>query len=34
MKTRLLHKMEKDLDYYLYYFKTEWCPYIDEHNKA
>ena len=24
----LIHKMEKDLDFYLFYFKTEMCPYI------
>jgi len=34
LKTRLIHKMKKDLDFYLFYYKTEWCPFNKEHNKA
>lgn len=34
IKTPLIHKMERDDDFYMYYFKTEWCPYNQEHNKA
>lgn len=26
--------MQKDTDFYMYYFKTEWCPFNKEHNKA
>lgn len=26
--------MKKDLDFYLFYYKTEWCPFNKEHNKA
>lgn len=34
LKTRLIHKMMKDADFYMFYFKTEWCPFNKEHNKA
>lgn len=26
--------MTKDADYYMFYFKTEWCPFNKDHNKA
>lgn len=26
--------MKKDADFYMFYFKTEWCPFNKEHNKA
>jgi len=26
--------MAKDADFYMFYFKTEWCPFNKEHNKA
>lgn len=25
---------DEDFAFYIYYFKTEWCPYNHEHNKA
>lgn len=34
MKTRIIHNMLKDADFYIFYFKTEWCPFNKEHNKA
>ena len=34
MKTRIIHNMSKDADFYIFYFKTEWCPFNKEHNKA
>ena len=34
MKSRLIHIMNKDADFYMFYFKTEWCPFNNEHNKA
>jgi hypothetical protein len=34
LKTRLIHQMKKDSDFYMFYFKTEWCPFNKEHNKA
>mmetsp|Transcript_6524 Transcript_6524/g.5809 ORF Transcript_6524/g.5809 Transcript_6524/m.5809 type:complete len:197 (-) Transcript_6524:1213-1803(-) len=34
IKTRIIHKMHKDADFYMFYFKTEWCPFNNEHNKA
>mmetsp|Transcript_44598 Transcript_44598/g.59176 ORF Transcript_44598/g.59176 Transcript_44598/m.59176 type:complete len:119 (-) Transcript_44598:65-421(-) len=27
LKTRLIHKYERNADFYMYYFKTEWCPF-------
>ena len=30
-----LHRMEFDSDFYMFYFKTEWCPFVNSnHNKA
>lgn len=26
--------MKKDADFYMFYFKTEWCPFNKDHNKA
>lgn len=26
--------MKKDLDFYMYFFKTEWCPYNKDQNKS
>lgn len=34
IKTRIIHFMQKDQDFYMFYFKTEWCPFNKEHNKA
>lgn len=34
LKVELIHNLERDEDFYLFYFKTVWCPYIHEHNKA
>lgn len=34
LKTRLIHNMTKDSDFWMFYFKTEWCPFNKEHNKA
>lgn len=34
LKVELLHYLEKDEDFYLFYFKTGWCPFNYEHNKA
>lgn len=25
-----LHRMERDIDFYLFHFKTVWCPYSDK----
>lgn len=30
----MIHTMTKDDDFYMFYFKTEWCPFNKEHNKA
>ncbi len=34
LKVELLHEMVKDYDFYMYKFKTEWCPFNHEHNKS
>jgi len=34
IKTPLIHKMTRNQEFYMFYFKTEWCPYNTEHNKA
>ena len=34
IKTRLIHVMPRDANFYMYYFKTEWCPLNSDHNKA
>jgi len=34
IKTRVIHLMNKDVEFYMYYFKTEWCPFYRDHNKA
>lgn len=34
IKTRIIHFLQKDADFYMFYFKTEWCPFNKEHNKA
>ncbi len=35
IKTRLIHKYELDAQFYMFYFKTEWCPFQNKnHNKA
>ena len=26
--------MTRNQEFYMFYFKTEWCPYNTEHNKA
>jgi hypothetical protein len=30
----MISGMERDANFYMYYFKTEWCPQNGEHNKA
>ena len=27
LKTRLIHKYTHDTHFYMFYFKTEWCPF-------
>ena len=34
LKVELIHYFEIDEDFFLYYFKTGWCPFNHEHNKA
>eukprot|EP00347_Sterkiella_histriomuscorum_P007719 403347823 len=37
IKVRLIHHLlpsNQDYDFYIFYFKTEWCPFNHEHNKA
>ena len=37
IKVRLIHNLlphHADFDFYIFFFKTEWCPYNHEHNKA
>ena len=34
LKSRIVHFMSKDADFYMFYFKTEWCPFNKDHNKA
>jgi len=35
LKTRLVHKYPKTPEFFMFYFKTEWCPFLTrEHNKA
>ncbi len=34
IKTRLINLMKKDKEFYMFYFKTEWCPQNKNHNKA
>ena len=35
IKTRLIHNYARDQNFYMYYFKTEWCPFQNnQHNKA
>jgi len=34
LKVRLIHQMTKDQDFFMFYYKTEWCPFNKEHNKA
>ena len=37
IKLRLVHYLlphQADFDFYIFYFKTEWCPFNNEHNKA
>ncbi len=34
LKVELIHHLEMDEDFFLYYFKTGWCPFNHEHNKA
>ena len=33
-QTRYAGKDKQDFDFYMFYFKTEWCPFNHEHNKA
>lgn len=34
LKVELIHTLELDEDFFMFYFKTVWCPYMHEHNKA
>lgn len=34
LRVELIHYYEKDEDFYLFHFKTGWCPFNYEHNKA
>ena len=34
VKVTLIHQYPHDEDFYLFYFKTEWCPFTQDHNKA
>lgn len=34
LKVRLIHNMKKDDDFFMYFYKTELCPFNKEHNKA
>lgn len=34
LKIELLHEMVKDENFYMWKFKTEWCPFKHEHNKS
>ncbi len=34
LKVELSHNLEMDEDFFMYYFKTGWCPFNHEHNKA
>lgn len=34
LKVELLHEMVKDINFYVWKFKTEWCPFIHQHNKS
>ena len=34
IKVDLIHKLHKDANFYMYYFKTEWCPFRKDHHKA
>ena len=27
IKTRLIHNYPRNIDFYMFYFKTEWCPF-------
>lgn len=34
IRNHLIHKLERDLDFYMFIFKTVFCPFNHEHNKA
>ena len=34
LRVELIHYYERDEDFYLFHFKTGWCPFNYEHNKA
>ena len=34
IRTPLIHKLKKDEEFYMFYFKTVWCPFNHDHNKA
>ncbi len=34
LNIELIHEYEKDADFYMFYFKTEHCPFNHEHNKS
>jgi hypothetical protein len=34
IKIDLIHRLPKDANFYMFYFKTEWCPFRKDHHKA
>ena len=34
IKIELIHNYPRNTDFYMYYFKTGWCPFILQHDKA
>mmetsp|Transcript_35814 Transcript_35814/g.40711 ORF Transcript_35814/g.40711 Transcript_35814/m.40711 type:complete len:1138 (+) Transcript_35814:108-3521(+) len=34
IKVHLIHKMNRDEEFYMFYYKTVWCPYNTQHDKA
>lgn len=34
IKVELIHNLVQDSDFYIYFFKTVWCPYNSPHDKA
>lgn len=34
IKIDLIHRLPKDTNFFMFYFKTEWCPFRKDHHKA
>lgn len=34
IKIDLIHRLPKDSNFYMFFFKTEWCPFRKDHHKA